>query len=449
MRLTIKSKLVLTIAVVISITMTVGLIGMYYLIDNKEDEFIKEDITSIADFSKNYIYSAKILNNEENPYKLVNTISELFDVYVALELDEELIANGKIYYNNDIDELVKEIDNTKAKLKLYGNDKLWVGTLYTPIYVDGDYFGKIILQKDYSNEHSLNISILMGIGIILAIMLVVLIVIVYLIVKNTTKPLEELTTAIKGFGKGEKVEELDVQTKDEVGELTIEFNNMKNNISKLEDASKEFFNNATHELKTPLTVINGYTQLLKEEEFYNNDIVTMLDKIEDESLKMTALIQKLLIFSKDEARINSMKEEINLRCLIEDIIEVFNVVIEENNYSIGLEVEDVNIIAIREDVETLISNLIDNALKYSLGEKINIRLTSNGLFTIENSCEEIKYEIKDKLLEAFVKGNTQRNINSSGLGLYICKKISENNGFNISYEIDKNKIGFKVEFNIT
>lgn len=111
--------------------------------------------------------------------------------------------------------------------------------------------------------------------------------------------------------------------------------------------------------------------------------------------------------------------------------------------------EDVNIIAIREDVETLISNLIDNALKYSLGERINIRLTSNGLFTIENSCEEIKYEIKDKLLEAFVKGNTQRNINSSGLGLYICKKISENNGFNISYEIDKNKIGFKVEFNIT
>lgn len=73
-------------------------------------------------------------------------------------------------------------------------------------------------------------------------------------------------------------------------------------------------------------------------------------------------------------------------------------------------------------------------------------LSSKGTFTIQNNCEEIDVEIKNKLLEPFIKGNTHMNINSSGLGLYMCKKISDNNGLNIKYEFDKDKIAFKVEF---
>jgi len=95
-----------------------------------------------------------------------------------------------------------------------------------------------------------------------------------------------------------KIDDIKVKSKDEIGDLTLEFNTMKNNITKLQNTSKEFFDNATHELKTPLTVIKGYTQLLKEEEYNNSDVQIMLDQVENETTKMNSLVKKLLDLSK-------------------------------------------------------------------------------------------------------------------------------------------------------
>lgn len=448
MRLTIKRKLVLAIALVISTIMTIGLIGIYYVVDNSEEEYIKEDIDVISDFSKNYIYTSKVLDDDKGSFNIINTINELFNVYVSLDLENESLSTGKMLVENDISEFKLEEDKTISKLKLYVKDKLAVGTLYQPIYIDGEYYGSLIVQKDYSNIHMLNQSILVSIGIILALVVIILIILVYLIVKKSTKPLEDLTLAIKGFGNGEKTQSLKVKANDEIGDLTSEFNNMKYNISHLQDTSKEFFSNATHELKTPLTVIKGYAQLLQEEEFKNNDISDMVNNIESETIKMSNLINKLLILSKEEARLSREKEEINLRYVVEELLKVFRVVIEEKQYNVNLKVEDVIIKAVKEDIITLISNLLDNALKYSDGQDINIILSNKAQFVISNKCISLREEIKNNLFEPFIKGNTYKNENSSGLGLYMCKKISDNNNFNLEYTLCEEVITFILSLNI-
>lgn len=446
MRKTIKSKLVLEIVSVILVTMIIGLIGIYCVIDNREEEYIKEDIGKIADFSKNYIYTSKVLGDDKNSYKIVNTIGELFNIYVYIEIGEENIYYGNSNINDVIEELILEADKTKAMLNINCKDKLSIGTLYQPIYIDGEFYGYLILQKDYSKIHGLNQYILIGIGIILAIILIVLVMLVYLIIRGITNPLEELTRAIKSFGRGEKIGELEVKTEDEIGELTLEFNNMKKNILDLQDSFKEFFSNATHELKTPLTVIKGYAQLLQEEEYKEEYILNMLNSIEDETIKMNSLVNKILNIEKEDSKINYNKEVLSLKDIIEEILKLFSVIIEDKRKKIILDLEDILIVGIKEDVRILISNLIDNSLKYSDDEEIKITLDFNKELRITNTCSSINKDIKYKLLDPFIKGNTIKHKDSTGLGLYMCKRISEKNGYQISYEIKESIISFNIKF---
>lgn len=443
---TIKQRLVLTIGFIILITVSIGLIGIYVIIDNNEEKYIAEDIGQIAEFSKNYIYTDKILGKEKDDFNIVKTINNLFNVYVSIDSANNTVSMGKLILNKDIEDLKNNEDRTKSKLKLYRKDNLMIGTLYQPIYIDGKFYCDLLVQKDYSKIYKLNKSILIGIGTILMLMTGILIIFVYLIIKKTIKPLEILTSAMKRFGRGEEVKPLEIKYNDEVGTLTEEFNDMKENISSLQDSSKTFFNNATHELKTPLTVIRGYAQLLHEEEFEDKEIVEMLNNIEDETVKMNNLIQNILTLSKSEMILNKEKEEINLKHEIGDILNLFDVIIRENGYKINSNLESISIFGIKDDIRTLISNLIDNAIKYSEGDYININLTYNKELIISNKCKNIEDNIKDRLLDPFIKGNGSQHANGTGLGLYLCKKISEKNNFKLIYKIDGEKIIFIIKF---
>lgn len=276
MKRSIKKKLIRAIGIIIIISSSLGLIGIYSIVNKNEENYIAEDISNVADFSKNYIYTEKILREIKNPFNLANTINNLFDVYVFINLENEVASSGKLLSNKQIESFKSENDKTKSKLNLYKKYNSMVGTLYYPIYIDGEYYGDLILQKDYSKIHILNRTIIFGVAIILILIALILILLIYFIIRKTIKPLEELTKAMVAFGNYEEIESLKAETNDEIGELTIEFNNMKDNILTLQDASKEFFNNATHELKTPLTVIRGYTQLL-EDELEDEDSVSMLN----------------------------------------------------------------------------------------------------------------------------------------------------------------------------
>ena len=76
---------------------------------------------------------------------------------------------------------------------------------------------------------------------------------------------------MKRYGEGKEVDKISVKSKDEIGQVTKSFNEMIEEKKKLENISKDFFNNATHELKTPVTSIYGYVQILKEEDLNTMD----------------------------------------------------------------------------------------------------------------------------------------------------------------------------------
>ena len=250
---------------------------------------------------------------------------------------------------------------------------------------------------------------------------------------------------------GEEVDNLTIDTKDDISVITEGFNNMKNNIVEMQNNTKEFFNNATHELKTPLTAIRGYSQMLQDEEFEDEFVLRAVERIEEESIKMNKLVEKLLMISREEALVQVYPEEVSVNKMTKRIIYAFHNQIQNKGINIHLEENtEVKVMAIKEDMESILTNLIENSLKYSSSRNIIVeigQLSSEYYFKICNNIGKINEEIKDNLFDPFIKcNNNNREISSSGLGLYICKRLCEKNNFKIEYFIEKNVIEFIVYF---
>lgn len=170
---------------------------------------------------------------------------------------------------------------------------------------------------------------------------------------------------------------------------------------------------------------------------------------------MKVLVEKILDISR--GKINSYKNkcEFSLTKLIEEIIEDFQVRIESNGYIINKRLQEVTIYSVLEDIELIIINLIDNAVKYNVGKRIDINLykeEGNIVFSIINKCGNFPKDIKDKLLEPFIKYNSYKDISkeisSSGLGLYLCKELAYENYGELFYEINEGKINFILKFDL-
>ena len=203
------------------------------------------------------------------------------ELYVLNENSEQLykykLANSSINYN--IDKINKysyeEIDNKNLLDIYYEDEKLTAATIF-PLYMYKKYIGTIILTKDFTDYYS---SINDFIGVVKSVNIVVFIVMilaVYLLSGKIVEPLVRLRAAFKEVEKGEYDRDININTKDEIGELSKGFSSMKRQIKNqivtisnekekvvaLEATRTEFFNNVTHELKTPLTTISGYAQIL-------------------------------------------------------------------------------------------------------------------------------------------------------------------------------------------
>ena len=436
MKITLKGK--------ISVALLAGLvtiIGISYLIvnivlNNNLENYIKNDMKGIITYSKESCSSLVQLENINNTWITLNKISSLFNIYISWNGEEV----GNKLYEEDID-LYKELkEDTKSILRLSNDGDMFCSTIVYPLYVNNEYEGSLIIQKDYSDIFLANKSMLNIVLWLEAIMISILFIVIYLITNKSTKPLRKLVIAMDSLGKGEEVSNLPIETNDDISIITEGFNDMKSNIVEMQNNTKEFFNNATHELKTPLTAIRGYSQMLQDEDFEGEFVLRAVERIEEESIKMNKLVEKLLVISREEALVQVYPEEVNINKMTKRIIDAFHNQIVDKGLKISLEENiTITVTAIKEDIESLLTNLIENSLKYSVEENIYIEIgqqNEGNYFKIYNTTDKIKDDIKNKLLEPFIKGdNKNGEISSSGLGLYICKRLCEKNNFNIFYNL--------------
>ena len=212
---------------------------------------------------------------------------------------------------------------------------------------------------------------------------------------------------------------------------------------------KQFFLNASHELKSPLTSIIGYSELISEGLVRDEEIIQISKKTLKEARRMKNIVLDMLELSKLESNESKLQENINLKEIIDSSIELLEYQINKKEINIIKDVSDYNIYANKEDINKLVSNILSNAVNYNV-QKGNIWITlKNNKLTIKDSGIGISKEDLPRIFERFYRVDQGRSKENSGtgLGLAIVKHICLNYDYQISVD-SKLNIGttFKIIF---
>ena len=216
----------------------------------------------------------------------------------------------------------------------------------------------------------------------------------------------------------------------------------------LQDAlqsTDEFFSIASHELKTPITVLKMQIQLLHkkiEKKDANVPVSTLVPKIKiinQQINKLTALVNNLLDVSRiKNKKLNIEPALINLSSLIQDILNQ----ISDQTTELGIQLttniqENVTGLFDKLRIEQMLMNLLSNAIKYGKNNPINVTLKADGSQTqllIHDRGIGISKADQDRIFGRFERAVSERDYNGMGLGLYITKQIVESHGGNIRLE---------------
>lgn len=277
------------------------------------------------------------------------------------------------------------------------------------------------------------------------------------IARNTTKPIKMLLRAAQSFSKRE-FRRVHLKRNDELGMLADGLDQMGRQLHDYIQYQKQFVSNVSHELKTPLAAIRGFSQYLYEGENENQELQKIYAHLLQESDRLTRLINELLLLSRfDKANSDELEvEKTEIFELIRQVAMNMRAKAKDKGIEIitsrtELEPEDERTTRVYADVNVMlmshaIANLVDNAIKYS-GDLSQIELemqhtSSEVVIRVSDQGIGIASDELERVQERFYRAKNASTANGSGLGLSICKEIVERfNGYiDIESELGKGTI---------
>ncbi|WP_027088861.1 sensor histidine kinase [Thomasclavelia saccharogumia] len=270
--------------------------------------------------------------------------------------------------------------------------------------------------------------------------------------KIITKPIKLIEQSTKEITKGNFDHYLKINSKDELGSLAhninIMNNTIKNNIDdlnkniikikKLENIRKEFIANFTHEIKTPLSIINGYSELIEDCDD-NTKKERYLSIINEQTEKINQLVLAMLELSKLES--NHIKldlEEFNLNELVTTIIDNLTYLLKIKNIKVDFYSDDSTITADKFKIEMVVKNYLTNAIKHTNNHGIIKVIIKNKTLYVENMGKHISEDKLENIWLSFIKDDRD----GTGLGLAICKAILDLHHFKYGVENIENGVRF-------
>ena len=218
-------------------------------------------------------------------------------------------------------------------------------------------------------------------------------------------------------------------------------------ILKAENMRREFTANVSHELKTPLTSIRGFAELMSEGMVADEAVrKKYLDFIKLEAERLTLLINDILKLSEMEsASIEVDVEPVDLACVAQEVLELVEIKARENGITLDLEGEPAVILAAPDRMKQLVLNLVDNAIKYNIeGGKVHVRTftdTKTCGISVSDTGIGIPLEHQERIFERFYtvdKGRSKKS-GGTGLGLSIVKHVAELYGGSLHLESQPGK----------
>lgn len=416
-------------------------------------------ITFLLGFGLLYVslYKASISQDRQylmNTVKLVKKLeiddlntTRLGDTFKSEDIRITIIKrNGKVLYDNYKDKISeKHLQREEVKQALEEGTGTCIrhsstmqrSYLYVADYEDDNQ--TIVRLAMPFDGLSQSISILLAPFIFsICISFMVVFILSKRMADEIVEPFQDITNTINSTNISEDVLTFNTYNYPELYKITNALTNMskenKKYLERLEKEKKvrqEFFSNASHELKTPLTSIRGYTELIRSHTIQDsNQIDTCLDCVLKESDHMTQLINDILTISKLETEeMQVTYSHIQVKKLLDSIIETLRVQIEKMDLKVYVNATEFTVFASMDHIKGIFYNVISNAIKYNkVSGRIDIVLKKNQnnmYFSVEDTGIGIPNKDQNRIFQRFYRVDKQRSktIPGTGLGLSIVKHV--------------------------
>lgn len=404
--------------------------------DNKV--YIDDKGKAILDSNKGWLQILDNNNNEVFNYKKPS--------YIANKPTSAEIVNLHKYKTSDKNSSVST--NFVAEKKI-GNKRL--------TYIIGLYDRDITKYMLTTRNSEIIQLIKSATTVIILVDGIIALIFGYFFIRKLTNPLSEILQGVKKLENEEY--DLYYDAKGMYNDLYYSLNNLSDRLQenkrhrkKLDNMREEWISNISHDIKTPLASIQGYAEIIKDEDydFTKEEIGEYAEIIENKSKYIKELVEDLNISTRLKNNTLTLnKENINIASLIKNIIiDILNDTRYENR-KVDFQCEDENI-EINGDkmlIRRAITNILFNAIVHN-NEDINIKVTLKKqdkiIISIEDNGKGIKKEELNRIFDRYYRGtNTGERHKGSGLGMAISKETIVAHGGNITIESELGK-GTKV-----
>lgn len=366
-------------------------------------------------------------------------------------------AEGDVVYDTDVfsPSLQQLQEHVREQPPLWANPNFQVVEIgnfviyykEVPVAINGEHYSLHFFRTITTETRLLGfiqqiLLVEMVLGLVLALFLG------YFVSQRLLQPIRSMTDTVKSIEVSDLGTRLEVSsTKDELSELAVTFNHMLERIQQGFDQQQRFVSDASHELRTPVTVIRGYADMLSRWGRHDEETLQEgLEAIGSEAENMQELIEKLLFLARaDQKRQILHKELLDMQALVGDVFRKMQMAVDSHHLQL-LANEPAMVLADKVTMRQMLRIFLENAVKYTPAGGV-IRLSSSRCpenagcleLMIEDTGIGIAEEEQEKIFQRFYRVDSSRTKEAgqpggTGLGLSIAKWIADRHGIKIRVE---------------
>lgn len=298
--------------------------------------------------------------------------------------------------------------------------------------VESTYYVSYI-SEGYSVDLTKNVMLVFVVG--LSVLIVSIGLILFLVFKQIGKRLNHLEKGTSNIGKGHFDTVIAYEPYDEIGRLGEAMNRMGKQLSLIQEEQADNFQTISHELKTPIMVMQGYMDALVHDQYPNGTKEATYEIVIQELNKLEKLTKDLIALNKSDylSRNNVTMTELSIKSVFEDVIETHG----RDDIKVTIS-GDMTLIGDEASWSRIIENIMTNQVRYA---KAKIDITLGESIYVRNDGDPIEPMLLKKIMKPFVKGKSGR----SGLGLTIIVNTLKLYHFTLSIENTEAGVLYRIE----
>ena len=422
------------------ILLAIVFLGVVFL--SFASQYFREDRFALLYKNAEYALDAteRLCSNVDGTYKVSPALDDVYvpiakaidaDIYLTNVNGKTLICTHQEHCSHKDKQIPSEIISTIKQDQVYTGVSTLSGIYQSPYYTvglplivgDNQMAGMVFVSSDAGDLTEFLQEMLEMFLVSAICVMIIAFAVIYFVTSGMVRPLRSMVSATESFAHGDFTVRVPVTEMDEIGKLSMAFNNMATALAQQDSIRRSFVANVSHELKTPMTTIGGFVDGIMDGTIPPEKQQHYLSIVSSEVKRLSRLVRSMLNIARLESgEMKLQPKAFDINQVVCSTIFTFEQAIEEKQLDIrGLDTDRVMVSADEDLIHQVVYNLVENAVKFvNPGGYIEVSYRTEGKMThisVKNSGEGISKEEISKVFERFYKTDRSRSQDKSGVGL--------------------------------